>query len=102
MFETVEDAAGTVEFLMGVYESGNGPLVYPVTLKDSTYIGYVQAVPFDDGTWEIGYDTPIEETTEPRKPSVLTMLPVCLCKAAGRRYCVSGGTLPSSLHCRSY
>ena len=28
---------------------------YPVTLKDGTYIGYVQAVPSDDGTWEIGY-----------------------------------------------
>lgn len=55
VFETVEDAAETVEFLMGVYENGDGPLVYPVTLKDGTYIGYVQAVPFDDGTWEIGY-----------------------------------------------
>lgn len=40
---------------MGVYENGNGPLVYPVTLKDGTYIGYVQAVPFDDSTWEVGY-----------------------------------------------
>ena len=55
VFETVEAAAETVEFLMGVYENGNGPLVYPVTLKDGTYIGYVQAVTFDDGTWEIGY-----------------------------------------------
>ncbi len=55
VFETVEEAAETVEFLMGVYENGNGPLVYPVMLKDGTYIGYVQAVTFDDGTWEIGY-----------------------------------------------
>lgn len=55
VFETVDDAAETVGFLMGVYENGNGPLVYPVTLKDGTYIGYVQAVPFDDGTWEVGY-----------------------------------------------
>ena len=55
VFETVEDAAETVEFLMGVYQNGNGPLVYPVLLKDGTYIGYVQAVPFDDGTWEVGY-----------------------------------------------
>ena len=55
VFETIEDAAETVEFLMGVYEGGDGPLVYPVLLKDGTYIGYVQAVPFDDGTWEIGY-----------------------------------------------
>lgn len=29
--------------------------MYPALLKDGTYIGYVQAVPFDDGTWEVGY-----------------------------------------------
>ena len=28
--------------------------MYPVLLKDDTYIGYVQAVPFEDG-YEIGY-----------------------------------------------
>ena len=55
VFETIEDAQGTVEFLMSVYENGDGPLVYPVLLADGTYIGYVQAVPFDDGQWEIGY-----------------------------------------------
>ena len=55
VFETVEEAADTVGFLMGVYENGDGPLVYPILRKDGTYIGYVQAVPFDDGTWEIGY-----------------------------------------------
>lgn len=55
VFETVEEAADTVSFLMSVYESGDGPLVYPVLLKDGTCIGYVQAVPFDDGAWEVGY-----------------------------------------------
>ena len=55
VFETLEDAQDTVGFLMGVYENGDGPLVYPILLKDGTYIGYVQAVPFDDGTWEVGY-----------------------------------------------
>ena len=55
VFETVEDAAETLSFLMGVYDTGDGPLVYPILLKDGTYVGYVQAVPFDDGTWEIGY-----------------------------------------------
>ena len=53
--DALEEAADTVGFLMGVYENGDGPLVYPVLLKDGTYIGYVQAVPFDDGTWEVGY-----------------------------------------------
>ncbi len=55
VFETVEEAADTVEFLMGCYQSLEGPLVYPALLKDGTYIGYVQAVPLDDGTWEVGY-----------------------------------------------
>ena len=55
VFETLEEAEDTVSFLMGVYGSGDGPLVYPVLLKDGTCIGYVQAVPFDDGTWEVGY-----------------------------------------------
>ena len=55
VFETVEEAADTVGFLMGVYENGDGPLVYPVLLKDGTCIGYVQAVPLDEGTWEVGY-----------------------------------------------
>lgn len=55
VFETVEEATETVEFLIGCYASGEGPLVYPVLLKGGTYIGYVQAVPFDNGTYEIGY-----------------------------------------------
>ena len=55
VFETLEDAKDTVEFLMSVYDNGDGPLVYPVVLLDGTNIGYVQAVPMDDGKWEIGY-----------------------------------------------
>lgn len=55
VFETVEEAADTVGFLMGVYENGDGPLVYPVLLKNNTCIGYVQAVPLEDNGWEIGY-----------------------------------------------
>lgn len=55
VFETIEDAKDTVEFLMSVYDNGDGPLVYPVVLLDGTNIGYVQAVPMDDGKWEIGY-----------------------------------------------
>ena len=55
VFETVEEAAETIEFLMNCYKTGDGPLVYPVLLKDGTNIGYVQAVPFENKTWEIGY-----------------------------------------------
>ena len=55
VFETAAEAAETIEFLMGCYTSGEGPLVYPVLLKDGACIGYVQAVPLDDDAWEIGY-----------------------------------------------
>lgn len=54
VFETVEQAAETIAFLMGCYATGEGPLVYPVLLHDGTNIGYVQAVPLGD-SWEIGY-----------------------------------------------
>lgn len=55
VFETVEIAQETVDFLISCYESGEGPLVYAVLLKDQTNIGYVQAVPMEGGIWEIGY-----------------------------------------------
>jgi len=55
VFETIEEALETVEFLMNCYKTGEGPLVYPILLKDETYIGYVQAVPFENDSWEIGY-----------------------------------------------
>ena len=55
VFETIEDAQDTIVFFISVYENGDGPLVYPVLLTDGTNIGYVQAVPMDDGTWEVGY-----------------------------------------------
>ncbi|MBR6753406.1 MAG: GNAT family N-acetyltransferase [Clostridia bacterium] len=54
VFETVEEARDTIEFLMGVYETGDGPLVHPVLLKDGTNIGYVQLVPLEEG-FEVGY-----------------------------------------------
>ena len=54
VFETVEEAKETIEFLMSVYESGDGPYVYPVLLKDGTNIGYVQLVPIEEG-YEVGY-----------------------------------------------
>lgn len=54
VFETVEDAKETIEFLMSVYESGDGPLVYPVLLADGTNVGYVQLVPIEEG-YEVGY-----------------------------------------------
>ncbi len=56
VFETPEDAAETVEFLMSQYGSTDGPLVYAVILKDGDKnIGYVQLVPIGEEKWEIGY-----------------------------------------------
>ena len=55
VFETIQDAQDTVEFLMSVYENGDGPLVYPIILSDGVNIGYVQAVPIYDDKWEVGY-----------------------------------------------
>ena len=56
VFETLEDAKETVEFLMSQYGSAEGPLVYALITKDENKnIGYVQLVPMDDGKWEIGY-----------------------------------------------
>lgn len=54
VFETVEEARETIEFLMSCYETGEGPLVYPVLLQEGTNIGYVQLVPIDEG-FEVGY-----------------------------------------------
>ncbi len=56
VFETLEDAKETLEFLISQYGSAEGPLVYALITKDeSRNIGYVQLVPIGDGKWEIGY-----------------------------------------------
>lgn len=55
VFETVEDAADTIDFLTSQYGGAEGPLVYPVLTKDGANVGYVQAVPLDEGQWEVGY-----------------------------------------------
>ena len=54
VFETVEDARETVEFLISRYGGTEGPFVYPVLTKTGENIGYVQLVPYTEG-WEIGY-----------------------------------------------
>ncbi len=56
VFETIEDAAETIDFLMAQYGAYEGPLVYALLTKENgRNIGYVQMVPMDDGAWEIGY-----------------------------------------------
>ena len=56
VFETLEDAEETLEFLISQYGSTEGPLVYALITKDTDKnIGYVQLVPIGEGKWEIGY-----------------------------------------------
>ncbi len=56
VFETLEDAKETIEFIMSQYTSTEGPLIYAlITKEEGTNIGYVQLVPIDGGKWEIGY-----------------------------------------------
>jgi len=53
VFETVGDAADTIEYLIGCYGDYSRPQVYAVLL-DGVQIGHVQLVPCGDG-FEVGY-----------------------------------------------
>lgn len=53
LFNTIEDAAETIKFLMTRYENGESPLVYPI-FADNNHIGHIEAVKISHG-WEIGY-----------------------------------------------
>ena len=56
VWESVEEVEETLEFLMSQYGSFEGPLVYPVILKETRdNIGYVQLCPIENGNWEVGY-----------------------------------------------
>ena len=47
VFETVEDAAETIDFLMSQYEGADGPFVYPIITNDGgKNIGYKYAHDF--------------------------------------------------------
>lgn len=56
VWETVEEVEETLEFLISQYGSKEGPLVYPVIIKETQdNVGYVQLCSIDNGNWEIGY-----------------------------------------------
>ena len=56
VFETVEEAREAIDFLASLYGGTNGPLAYPVLIREGgENIGYVQLVPIGGGKWEIGY-----------------------------------------------
>lgn len=56
VFATVAEAEEAIGYLMAQYGGTEGPLVFPVLKKNSREnIGYVQLVPMEDGSREIGY-----------------------------------------------
>ncbi len=55
VFGSADEAAEAIGRLTAFYGTGDGPLVYAVSLRDGTYIGHVEAVPLGEGGWEIGY-----------------------------------------------
>lgn len=63
VFETVEEAEETIAYLIECYQKSEGPQVYAATLKDGTFVGYVQAVPLAD-CYEIGYHIGKEYTSQ--------------------------------------
>ena len=55
VFETPAEAQKIVQSFLEWYKQERAPLVYPIILKEGINIGYVQAVPFGNCEWEIGY-----------------------------------------------
>ena len=56
VWETEEDAEETLKYLISQYGEFQGPLVYPIIVKDTKCnVGYVQLCPLDDDKWEVGY-----------------------------------------------
>ena len=56
VWESTEEVEETLDFLISRYGSFEGPLVYPVIVKETeANVGYVQLCPLDDGNWEVGY-----------------------------------------------
>lgn len=56
VWETVEETEETLEFLISQYGTFEGPLVYPVIVKETKEnVGYVQLCPIEDDQWEVGY-----------------------------------------------
>lgn len=54
VFESVEEAKDTIEYLITRYLSDTGPFVYPILLKTKENIGYIQLIYLNDD-WEIGF-----------------------------------------------
>ena len=58
----MDEAKEKVEYLSECYSQKSRPQVYAILLKNGTYIGHVQAVCMDEGSWEIGYHVGYKHT----------------------------------------
>lgn len=84
VWETVEEAQETLEFLISQYGSFEGPLVYPILVKDTkTNVGYVQLCPIEDGMWEIGYHIAKKYTGNGYATEAVTAFLPVIAKQAG-------------------
>lgn len=54
VFDTVEEARETVDWLVEAARGDEGPFLYPVMTREGANIGYVQACMAENG-WEVGY-----------------------------------------------
>lgn len=56
VWNTVDEAREALQYLISQYGAFEGPLVYPVIVKETQEnVGYVQLCPIGDGRWEVGY-----------------------------------------------
>lgn len=78
VFETLEDAKETVDFLISCYDSERGPFVYAVINKSNLKnMGYVQLVYLDD-MYEVGYHIAKQYTGQGYATKALKLFLKCL------------------------
>lgn len=84
VWESVEEVKETLEFLISQYGSFEGPLVYPIIVKDTkANVGYVQLCPIEDGMWEIGYHIAKKYTGNGYATEAVTAFLPVIAKQAG-------------------
>lgn len=56
VYETLEEAAEALNYLIQCDRTGQGPQVYPLLrVADGAHLGYIQLVPMREQVWEVGY-----------------------------------------------
>ena len=84
VWDTVDEAKETLEFLITQYGAFEGPLVYPIIVKNTQEnVGYVQLCPIEDGLWEVGYHVAEKYTGRGYATEALTAFLPVITEAAG-------------------